>query len=124
VAADCFSGRFAGGKWVMGKRDKNRDEGEEIARELLRLTPTLPRVLQRVFRRVENFDYREPTTIFQKIKKDFEGLVTAAISNDKMGAMLFRLLSKASFGGKLRTMYEDLIKNLKREAASDERVIC
>lgn len=105
----------------MGKRDKKRNDREEIARELLRLTPTLPRVLQRVFRRVENFDYKQPTTIIQKIKKDFEGLVTATISNDKVGAIFFRLLSKAGFGGELRRMYEDLIKNLKREAASDSR---
>lgn len=105
----------------MGKRDKKRDEGEEIARELLRLMPTLPRVLPRVFRRVENFDYRQPTTIIQKIKKDFDGLIAAAISNDKVGAMLFRLFSKAGFGDDLRRMYEDLIKNLKREAASDSR---
>ena len=50
----------------MGKRNKKQDEGEEIARELLRLIPTLPRVLQRVFRRVEHFDYKQPTTVVGK----------------------------------------------------------
>lgn len=104
----------------MARRNKEQDDGEEIVRELLRLMPRLPRVLQRVIRRVEHFDHKQPTTVIEKIKKDLEGLPVAAVNNDQAGARLLRLLSKISSSG-VRRQYEELIKNLKREAASDSR---
>jgi hypothetical protein len=105
----------------MSKRSKNQEKGDEIFRAFLRIFPTLPQVFRRVYKRIENFDYRQPKTVIEKIKKDVEGLPSLVVGNDKVIRKIVQLLAEASFDSEARRSFENSIRWLKQEAATDSR---
>lgn len=52
----------------------SKDKNIEIEREIMRVAPTLPKVLRRTLRRIEHFDFKQPVTLIEKIKADFTGM--------------------------------------------------
>jgi hypothetical protein len=104
------------------KQAKERNKEEEIVRELLRIVPGLPYVLRRTVRRIENFDFKQPTTIVEKIKTDFDGLSMAVEGGgDELVTKLYQWVSEAALQGEVRREFEETAKILKREAATDSR---
>lgn len=100
---------------------KSKDKNIEIEREIMRVAPTLPRVLRRTLRRIEHFDFKQPVTLIEKIKADFAGMPLSAEVTGDTGVMLCRLFTETISRDEFREWYEENLKYLKREAATDSR---
>jgi hypothetical protein len=100
---------------------KNKDKSDKIMREVMRAAPTLPRVLQRTLRRIEHFDFKQPTTLVEKIKADFAGIPLSVEATGDTAMMLCRLLTESISRDEFRNWYEENVGHLKREAATDSR---
>lgn len=79
------------------KSDNDRAKEKKIEQKLFRLMPSLPRLLRRVGKRLEEFDWKQPKTLKAKLEGDVEAFKQTLKGRERrVGRLLWFLLGKAA----------------------------
>lgn len=106
----------------MSKREKGHDIDDDIAQAVLQLMPNLPNALKRIFGRIEQFDFREPTTFIAEIKAEMQTCAPKLNGREQEHFLqLWELLKQLPLEQEARRRMNEIIGITKREAANDGR---
>lgn len=98
------------------------DVDEKIAKEMLRLMPELPSTLHGLFKKVEQFDHREPTRFISEMRAEVGGSVsTLEVNKLDVLQSLGNLLADLPLKEEARRRLAEIIKITKSEASKDLR---
>lgn len=127
---DEFSGRLftctceshKGREEAMTRQFDDDDVDEKIAKEMLRLMPELPSTLDGLFKKVEQFDHREPTPFIAEMRAEMGGPLSSLEVN-KLDVLqsLGNLLTDLPMKEEARRRLSEIIKITKSEASKDPR---
>ncbi|MCA1567919.1 MAG: hypothetical protein LC803_20180 [Acidobacteria bacterium] len=106
----------------MLKRKKGGDVDDKIAREIVRLMPKLPQTVDRIFDKVEQFDFRQPTTFIAEMKADMRSCAPQLGGRERrILSRLWKLLRLLPLERVVRWRMNEVIRITKSEAAKDAR---
>lgn len=107
----------------MSSRTGSNDLDEKIIQEVLRAMPQLPGTFHWLFKKVEHFNHREPTTFVSEVrtKLDKSLPVLTGNVNQKTLRRLWRLLSLLPLKEEARKQLDNFTRLTKQEAATDPR---
>ena len=95
---------------------------EKIAKEMLRLMPELPSTLEGLFKKVEQFDHREPTRFIAEMRAEMGGpLSSLEVTKLDVLHSLGNFLADLPLKEEARRRLAEIIKITKSEASKDPR---
>lgn len=101
---------------------RSKAKEKKIEQKLFRLMPTLPRLLRRVHKRIESFDWKQPKTFLANLEGDFKAFEQTLQGRERrIGRLVWFLFGKFAVQIQAEQVVRTTVTDLKKAAAADGR---
>lgn len=109
-------------KGKSSSNESTKAKEKKVEQKLFRLMPALPRLLGRIHKRIENFDWKQPKTLLAELEGDCKAFEQTLQGRERrIGRLVWLLFGKLAVHIQAEQVARKTIADVKQLAAADER---